>query len=65
LLILAGEVVLADRAADSLKGGERLTLGMQGLSLAARKALWSPDGLDLELLVGFAGRVGGVGRSRT
>src|SRR6516162_5614685 len=30
LLVLAGEIVLADRAADLLEHGERLALGMQG-----------------------------------
>ena len=33
LLVLAGEIVLADRAADLLEHGERLALGMQGLAI--------------------------------
>ena len=33
LLVLAGEIVLADRAADLLEHGERLALGMQGLAM--------------------------------
>jgi len=53
LLILASKVVLANGAADALEGGERLALGMQRLTLAAPKALWPPNRLDLMHLIGF------------
>jgi len=51
LLILAGEIVLADRPANALEGVERLALGMQSLAVPARKASRSPDRLDLVHLV--------------
>jgi hypothetical protein len=56
LLILAGEIVFADRAADSLEGVERLALGMQGLALTTPVTLPPPDRLDLVHLIGFGDR---------
>src|SRR5207248_7776110 len=56
LLILAGEVVFADRPPNTVEGVERLTVGMQGLALTAPEALLSPDGLDSVHLVGLGDR---------
>ena len=56
MLILAGEIVFADRAADAVEDFERLAVGMQGLALTAREGLRSPDRLDLVHLVGFGDR---------
>src|SRR5437868_12344489 len=56
LLILAGEIVFADRAANAVEGFERLTVGTQGLALTAPEALLSPDGLDSVHLVGLGDR---------
>src|SRR5438132_2786836 len=55
-LILASEIVLADRAADVREGGERLARGVQRLALLPGEALRSPDRLDLIHLVGFSDR---------
>jgi hypothetical protein len=44
LLILAGEIVFADRPPDPVKGGERLALGMQGLALTSSKAIRQSTG---------------------
>ena len=44
MLILAGEVVFADRAAGATEGFERLAVGMQGFTLAAPEAFLPPDG---------------------
>ena len=56
LLILAGKVVLANRATDVLQNGERLARRMQGLAQTASEALRSPDRLDRVHLVGFGDR---------
>ena len=56
LLILAGEVVFADRAANAVEGFERFAVGMQGFALTAPEALRSPDRLDPVHLVGFGDR---------
>jgi hypothetical protein len=55
LLILAGKVVLANRATDVLQtaSGSRR---MQGLAQTASEALRSPDRLDRVHLVGFGDR---------
>jgi hypothetical protein len=53
LLILAGEIVFADRPADVLEGGKRLARGVQRLAQPPGEALRSPDRLDLVQLVGF------------
>jgi len=53
LLILAGEIVLADGAANVLQGGERLARGVQRFARPPGEALRSPDRLDLVHLVGF------------
>src|SRR5262249_28124608 len=56
LLILAGEVVFADRAANAVEGFDRLALGVQRFALTAPKASRSPDRLDFVDLVGFGDR---------
>src|SRR5712671_4195315 len=56
LLILAGEVVFADRSPDTVEGIERLAVGVQGLALTAREASRFPDRLDLVLLVRLGDR---------
>jgi hypothetical protein len=56
LLVLTGEIVFADRAADAIEGVERLALTMQGLALTSSKASRSPDRLDPVHLVGFRDR---------
>src|SRR5204863_9159374 len=56
LLILAGEIVFADRPADVLAGGERLALGVQCLALPPGEALRPPDRFDLVHLPGFGNR---------
>src|SRR6516225_3187122 len=56
LLILAGKVVLANRATDVLQNNERLARRMQRLAPTASKALRSPDRLDCLYLVGFGDR---------
>jgi len=56
LLILAGKVVFAERAAEAVEGFERLALGVQRFALAAPKASRSPDRLDAVDLVGFGDR---------
>ena len=56
LLILAGKVVLANRATDVLQNQERLARRMQGLTWTAGEASWSPDRLDRVHLVGFGDR---------
>ena len=56
LLILAGEVVFADRPADAVKGVERLAVGVQRFARSAREGTGSPDGVDPVHLVGFGDR---------
>jgi len=56
LLILAGEIVFADRAPDASEGFERLAVGVQRLALTAGEALRSPDRLDLVHFVSFGDR---------
>jgi hypothetical protein len=56
LLILAGEIVLADRPADVREGGERLTRGVQHLARLPGEALRPPYRHDLVDLVGFGDR---------
>src|SRR6185437_14214580 len=56
LLILAGEVVFADGAADTIDGVERLAAGMQSFSLTPSEGAPAEDGLDLVRLVHFADR---------
>ena len=56
LLILAGEIVFADRPPDAVEDPERLTIGMQGLTATTREAFEPPDRLDLVHLVGFGDR---------
>ena len=51
MLILAGKVVFAERAADALEGVERLALRMQGFTRPTGKASRAPDRLDLVCLV--------------
>src|SRR5207245_6532808 len=56
LLVLAGEVVLADSPADAIQYFGRLAVRMQGFALPPREGLRSPDGLDLVHLVRLAAR---------
>ena len=53
MLILAGEIVLADDPADALKGFKRLALGVQGVAPAAPEPAHSPHRLEPVLLIGF------------
>jgi hypothetical protein len=53
LLILAGEIVLAGGAVDTLESVERLARRVQRIALSTPEPLWSPDRLDFVLLVGF------------
>jgi hypothetical protein len=46
LLILASEIVFAERPPDMLEGFERLALGVQSLALNAGEASRSPNRLD-------------------
>src|SRR6201997_1607423 len=46
LLILAGEIVFADRLADAIEGFEWLAIGVQGFALMTAEALRSPDRFD-------------------
>jgi hypothetical protein len=41
LLILAGEIVFADRSPEAVQGVERLAIGVQRLAYPAREALRS------------------------
>ncbi len=56
MLILAGEVVLADGPANAVEGVERLALGMKRLALPTLEASRSPDRFDLVDLVRFGDR---------
>jgi hypothetical protein len=56
LLILAGEVVLADSAAEAVQGVERLAVWVQRLAAPAREASRFQDRLDLVHLIGFGDR---------
>src|SRR6516164_4901808 len=56
LLILASEVVFAERATDAVECFERLALRVQGFALPTPKASWSPHRLDTVDLVGFGDR---------
>ena len=58
LLILAGEIVLADRPADLLEHFGRLARGMQGLALLAAEGLLPehPSNWRTSLSSGIAGR---------
>ena len=56
MLILAGEVVFADRASNAVESFKRLAVGMQSLTVTAPEALLSPDGLDSMNLVGLGDR---------
>jgi hypothetical protein len=56
LLILAGEVVFADRPPNAVEGFERLAVGVQGLTLTAPEPSRSPDRLDFMDFVGFGDR---------
>jgi hypothetical protein len=49
-------MVFAERAAEHLKRGEGLAIGMQRFAAPADKTLRSPDRLDLVLLVFFGNR---------
>src|SRR6266446_10106061 len=51
LLVLAGEIVFADRPADLLEHLERLARGMQGLALLAAEGLLPEHPLELVQLV--------------
>jgi|GEM_PF-5627102 len=51
LLVLAGEIVFADRPADLLEHGERLALGVQRIALAPGKMPRPPHRLDRPGLV--------------
>src|SRR5438132_4917108 len=46
LLVLAGEIVFADRPADLLEHDGRLALGMQGLARLAAKGLMPEHSLE-------------------
>jgi hypothetical protein len=56
MLILPGEVVLADRAANPPESFERFATGMQGLPLTASEATRSPDRVDPMHLVRLGDR---------
>src|SRR5262249_61973819 len=56
LLILAGEVVFTERAADAVESFDRLALGVQRFALTPPEASRSPDRLDPMHLVGFRDR---------
>ena len=51
MLVLAGEVVFADRAANAVESFERLAVRMQSLTVTTPEALRSPDGLDAMQLI--------------
>ena len=52
LLVLTGEIVLADRMAEVLEHRDRLAGRMQGLTLMPGQEFWSPDRIhDLPLVV--------------
>ena len=56
LLILAGEVVFADRLADRLERFQRLARGMQGLAFLAADPTWSEPRLDVAALIPLGDR---------
>jgi hypothetical protein len=56
LLILAGKVVFAHGAADTVEDFGRLPVGVQRLAAATREASRSQDRVDLVHLVGFGDR---------
>jgi hypothetical protein len=58
LLVLAGEIVFADRPSDVVEGFERLAIWVQSLTLTAAEAFRFPNGLDPVHLVGFGAIAG-------
>ena len=52
MLILAREVVFADRPPDTVEHFKRLAVGVQRLALTAREASRSQDRLDDPVLLG-------------